>query len=92
MDKLSTHLLEKARTYEQSTRISVPAYDTLFAVAQAYFRSHLGEQEASLLVVGLAVAMNFPHGDQRTLCGHSQALTQLRKCSKSLNTRPYNSN
>ncbi|HBT73083.1 MAG TPA: methylase [Lysinibacillus sp.] len=52
MDKLSTHLLEKARTYEQSTRISVPAYDTLFAVAQAYFRSHLGEQEASLLVVG----------------------------------------
>lgn len=52
MDKLSTHLLEKAQTYEQSTRISVPAYDTLFAVTQAYFRAQLGEQEASLLVVG----------------------------------------
>lgn len=52
MGTLSTHLLEKARTYEQSTRISVPAYDTLFTVTQAYFRMHLGEQEASLLVVG----------------------------------------
>lgn len=52
MDKIPTHLLEKAHTYEQSTRISVPAYDTLFAVTQAYFRAQLGEQEVSLLVVG----------------------------------------
>lgn len=52
MGTLSTHLLEKAQTYEQSTRISVPAYDTLFAVTQAYFRMHLWEQEASLLVIG----------------------------------------
>lgn len=49
---MNTNLLEKARIYEQSTRISVPAYDTLFAMTQAYFRAHLGEQETSLLVVG----------------------------------------
>lgn len=49
---MNTHLLEKARIYEQSTRISVPAYDTLFTMTQAYFRAHLGEQETSLLVVG----------------------------------------
>ncbi|ACA39959.1 methyltransferase [Lysinibacillus sp. fkY74-1] len=49
---MNIHLLEKARIYEQSTRISVPAYDTLFAMTQAYFRAHLGEQDSSLLVVG----------------------------------------
>ncbi|MEK5431062.1 class I SAM-dependent methyltransferase [Lysinibacillus sp. FSL R7-0073] len=49
---MNTHLLEKARIYEHSTRISVPAYDTLFAMTQAYFRAHLGEQDTSLLVVG----------------------------------------
>ena len=91
MGKLSTHLLEKARTYEQSTRISVPAYDTLFAVTQAYFRMHLGEQAASLLVVGAGGATNFLHGDQQTLNGRSLGLIQLRKCSKSLNIKPNNS-
>lgn len=48
----STHLEEKAHTYEQNARISVPAYDTLFAMTQAYFRTHLGDRVSSLLVVG----------------------------------------
>ncbi|WP_155590800.1 class I SAM-dependent methyltransferase [Lysinibacillus cavernae] len=52
MDKVPTHLLEKARIYEQSTRLSVPAYDNLFAMTQSYFRTTLGEQDASLLIVG----------------------------------------
>ncbi len=72
---LSTHLLEKARIYEQSTRISVPAYDTLFAVTQAYFRMHLGgEQEASLLILGAGGGGNelSAWGDLQTLNGRSQ--------------------
>ncbi|OCT11347.1 methylase [Paenibacillus pectinilyticus] len=43
---------EMALAYEKNARISIPTYDALFTMAQAYFRMQLGEKEASLLVVG----------------------------------------
>jgi tRNA (cmo5U34)-methyltransferase len=43
---------EKALAYEKNTRISVPTYDVLFAMIQSYFRAQLGENAASLLVIG----------------------------------------
>ncbi|MCL6574248.1 MAG: class I SAM-dependent methyltransferase [Bacillus sp. (in: Bacteria)] len=43
---------EKALVYEKNARISIPTYDALFAMIQSYFRAQLGENAASLLVVG----------------------------------------
>jgi tRNA (cmo5U34)-methyltransferase len=43
---------QNAVVYDKNTRISVPTYDALFAMIQAYFRAQLAETEASLLVVG----------------------------------------
>lgn len=42
-----------ALAYETNTRISVPTYDTLFAMVQSYYRAQLGDKAASLLVVGV---------------------------------------
>lgn len=44
--------------YEENARVSIPTYDTLFAMVQSYFRTQLGEKEASLLVIGAGVEMN----------------------------------
>lgn len=41
----------KMATYEKNTRISIPSYDSLFAMIQSYYRVQLGEN-ASLLVIG----------------------------------------
>lgn len=41
-----------ALAYETNTRISIPTYDTLFAMIQSYYRAQFGEKAASLLVVG----------------------------------------
>lgn len=38
--------------YEANARNSIPTYDTLFTMVQSYFRTQLGEKEASLLVIG----------------------------------------
>ncbi|KOY80571.1 class I SAM-dependent methyltransferase [Lysinibacillus macroides] len=48
----ATQLLQKSQAYENNARISVPGYDTLFSMVQAYFRAQLGEQQASILIVG----------------------------------------
>ena len=45
-------LTQKALVYESNARVSVPTYDGLFSMIQSYFRAQLGEQAASLLVVG----------------------------------------
>lgn len=41
-----------ALAYERNTRISIPTYDALFSMIQSYYRAHIGEKVASLLVVG----------------------------------------
>jgi len=41
-----------AAVYEKNTRISIPTYDSLFAMVQSYYRVKLGEKAASLLVIG----------------------------------------
>lgn len=43
---------DMALAYDTTTRISIPSYDALFTMVQAYFRANLGDQAASLLVVG----------------------------------------
>ncbi|MFZ4453541.1 class I SAM-dependent methyltransferase [Salibacterium aidingense] len=52
MNEEFTFTSEAARAYEENTRISLPSYDSLFSMVQSYFRAHLGEKEASLLVAG----------------------------------------
>lgn len=42
----------KRATYEKTTRISIPSYDSLFSMIQSYFRFELGDIPVSLLVVG----------------------------------------
>ncbi|WP_240420661.1 class I SAM-dependent methyltransferase [Paenibacillus periandrae] len=42
-----------AEAYEKNARISVPSYDSLFAMVQAYYRLQLGDNAASLLVIGI---------------------------------------
>ncbi|MUT65168.1 bifunctional 2-polyprenyl-6-hydroxyphenol methylase/3-demethylubiquinol 3-O-methyltransferase UbiG [Paenibacillus sp. NEAU-GSW1] len=44
--------INKAEAYEKNTRISVPSYDSLFAMVQSYFRMQFDAKAASLLVVG----------------------------------------
>ncbi|MCR8630232.1 class I SAM-dependent methyltransferase [Paenibacillus radicis (ex Xue et al. 2023)] len=41
-----------AELYDKNTRISIPTYDSLFAMIQSYYRVQLGEKAASLLVIG----------------------------------------
>ncbi|MEK3915872.1 class I SAM-dependent methyltransferase [Paenibacillus sp. FSL H7-0331] len=41
-----------AAAYEKNTRISIPTYDSLFAMIQSYYRVQLGENAASLLLIG----------------------------------------
>ncbi|MEK5231819.1 class I SAM-dependent methyltransferase [Lysinibacillus sp. FSL K6-0232] len=48
----TTQLVNKSQAYEKNTRISVPGYDTLFTMTEAYLRAQLGEQQASLLIIG----------------------------------------
>jgi len=43
---------EKALIYEKNTRVSIPSYDSLFAMVQSYFRVQMGEKATSLLVIG----------------------------------------
>ncbi|UHA73398.1 class I SAM-dependent methyltransferase [Paenibacillus sp. 481] len=52
MTKDPTFNSAMAATYEKNSRISVPTYDALFAMVQSYYRLQLGEQAASLLVIG----------------------------------------
>lgn len=52
MNKEFTFNSEMALAYEKNTRISIPTYDTLFAMVQSYYRAQLGEKAASLLVIG----------------------------------------
>lgn len=47
-----TYNPEMAHTYRTNARISIPTYDGLFAMVQSYFRFQLGDEAASLLVVG----------------------------------------
>lgn len=48
----ATQLLQKSQAYEHNARISVPGYDILFSMIQAYFRAQLGVHQASILIVG----------------------------------------
>ncbi|WP_147532944.1 class I SAM-dependent methyltransferase [Bacillus marasmi] len=52
MNEENTYNPEKALAYERNTRISVPTYDALFEMIQSYFRAHINEKEAALLLVG----------------------------------------
>jgi tRNA (cmo5U34)-methyltransferase len=47
-----TFNVKMAAAYEKNTRISVPTYDSLFAMVQSYYRMHFGEKAAALLVIG----------------------------------------
>lgn len=46
------HASLTAAAYEKNSRSSIPSYDALFTMIQAYFRMCLGEKPAALLVVG----------------------------------------
>jgi tRNA (cmo5U34)-methyltransferase len=52
MNEELTFNSEMALAYETNTRISIPTYDTLFAMVQSYYRVQLGVKAASLLVIG----------------------------------------
>lgn len=52
MNEELTFNSKMALAYDKNTRISIPTYDSLFAMVQSYFRSQLGEKAASLLVTG----------------------------------------
>ncbi len=52
MEEELTFRSKNTITYEENARVSIPTYDTLFTMAQSYFRAQLGKKEASLLVIG----------------------------------------
>lgn len=85
-----TYNTEMAQTYETNARISIPTYDALFGMVQSYFRAEISGEDASVLVIGAGGGMNYPHGDQLTLNGPSQAWTFQKKCLKLPNTKRTN--
>lgn len=75
----------KRATYEKTTHISIPSYDSLFSMIQSYFRFELGDIPVSMLVVGAGEEMNFRHGGLLTQTGHLREWILRKICLRSRN-------